>query len=57
MGRIGNWITGGLIGVVGLVGLVMASRAHDDMFYFAGLLIFVFAVLLIFRLIGKYTAH
>lgn len=56
MGNVGRWVTGGLIAVLGLVGLVMASPAHDDMFYFAGLLIFVFAIFMIFRLIGKYTA-
>ena len=57
MGKIGNWIMGGLISALGLLGLVMASHAQDDMFYFAGLLIFVFSIFLIFRLIGKYTAH
>lgn len=57
MGRVGNWIMGGVIGLLGLLGLFMASRAHDDMFYFSGILLFVFAIFLIFRLIGKYTAH
>ena len=54
MGRIGIWITGALFGLVGLVGLFMASGAQDDMFYFSGLVMFVFSILLIFRLISKY---
>ena len=57
MGRIGNWIMGGLFGLVGIIGLFMASGAHDDMFYFSGLLIFVFSIFLIFRLITKYGPH
>lgn len=57
MGQIGNWIMGGTLGLLGLLGLFMASRAHDDMFYFSGLLLFVFSIFFIFRLIGKYTVH
>ncbi|NBC33570.1 MAG: hypothetical protein GVY13_12925 [Alphaproteobacteria bacterium] len=57
MGNIGNWVMGGVIGFLGLLGLFMASRAEDDMFYFAGILLFVFAIFFVFRLIGKYTAQ
>lgn len=38
-------------GAVALLGLTMASRAVDDAVYIAGLLFFVFGVLLIFRII------
>ena len=55
MGDIGSWILGGAMGVISLVGLIMASQAQDDAFYYTGLLFFVFGVLFIFALIKRCT--
>lgn len=49
-----RYIIGVLIGLIGLVGLFMASRAESgNGFYAAGLFIFVFAVLYDFFLIKR----
>lgn len=48
-----NWVVGVLVGLVGLVGLFMASRATDTVFYWVGLLFFLFGVLFCFGLIGQ----
>lgn len=52
-----NWIFGGIMGAVALIGLFLASRAVDGMFYTVGLLLFVFAVAFIFALIHRNTGH
>ncbi len=57
MGASGRWILGGLIGLFGIIGLFLASRAHDPVMYFVGLLFFVFAVLFDFGLIGRYAGQ
>ena len=55
MSVIGSWILGGAMGVISLVGLIMASQAQDDAFYYTGLLFFLFGVLFIFALIKRCT--
>ena len=55
MSVIGSWILGGAMGVISLVGLIMASQAQDDAFYFTGLVFFLFGVLFIFALIKRCT--
>ena len=52
-GGLASWVIGVLVGLVGLVGLFMASRATDAVFYWVGLLFFVFAVLFCYGLIGR----
>ena len=49
----GHWIRGIFMGLLALVGLVMASKAVDATFYWVGLLFFVFGVGFIFALIGR----
>jgi hypothetical protein len=49
----GTWVLGGIMGVVSLFGLFIASRAADAVFYGTGLALFVFGVLFIFFLIRK----
>jgi len=44
----GRWIICGLVGLVGVLGLFLASGAVDGGFYFFGLLLFAFAILFIF---------
>lgn len=53
----GDWVFGAIMGLVSLIGLFMASRAVDGMFYTAGLLLFLFGVLFIFTLIHRNTGH
>lgn len=55
MSDIGSWILGAVMAVLSLLGLIMASQAQDDAFYFTGLLFFVFGVLFIFALIKRCT--
>jgi hypothetical protein len=52
-----NWIFGVLMGVLSLIGLFLASRAHDQMFYVFGLVLFVFGVLVVFWLVHQNTGH
>ena len=53
MDNIGRWVTSGIIGVIGLLGLFVASRAADDTFYSLGLIVFVISVAFIFYLIRR----
>lgn len=55
MSDVGSWILGVVMGVLSLLGLIMASQAQDDAFYFTGLLFFLFGVLFIFALIKRCT--
>lgn len=48
-----RFLVGGATVVVGILGLFMASRAVDGVFYAVGLLMFAFAIFLVFRLIGQ----
>jgi hypothetical protein len=50
---IGSWVLGAVMGLLGLLGLLMASRAVDTIFYGTGLALFVFGVLFIFVLINR----
>jgi hypothetical protein len=50
------WLTGGMFGLISILGLMMASKAHDTVGYYGGLAIFVGAVLVIFFLIKRGTA-
>jgi hypothetical protein len=48
-----RFLVGGGATIIGILGLFMASRAIDGMFYAVGLMLFAFAVFLVFRLIGQ----
>ena len=50
------WLSGGMFGLIGILGLMMSSKAHDSLGYYGGLAIFVGAVLVIFFLIHRGTA-
>jgi hypothetical protein len=54
---VGPWIVGALMALLSLFGLAMASRATDAAFYGVGLLFFLFGVLFIFGLIGRYVGR
>jgi hypothetical protein len=53
----GSFVLGGVMGVIGMLGLFVASGAKDGVFYATGLGLFVFCVLFIFgmihRLVGR----
>lgn len=43
--QMGRWIVGGMVAIVGLVALFLASRAEDPAMYYSGLAFFVGSVL------------
>ena len=57
MNNYAAWIAGLLMGVLGVIGLVMAAAATDGAFTLAGLGFFAFAVLFIFGLIRRHVGH
>lgn len=54
---IGPWVLGTAMGLLGLIGLALASAAEDTVFYGTGLVLFVFGVLFIFGLISRHVGH
>jgi uncharacterized membrane protein YfcA len=48
MNGVSDWILGGVTAVLAVIGLYVASHAHDEVGYYGGLLFFIFAVGLIF---------
>jgi hypothetical protein len=52
---IAPWILGGIMGLLSLCGLFLASAAQDNVFYGTGLALFVFGILFIFGLIHRYA--
>ncbi|HVZ02232.1 MAG TPA: hypothetical protein VHA35_22185 [Dongiaceae bacterium] len=55
MNGIGKWIGGGVLAIVGLLGLGIAAHAQDAAFSLFGMLLFVFAIVIIFRFITMAT--
>ena len=53
MDHIGKWVINVIVGVIGLLGLYVASRATDNTFYAMGLIVFVLAVAFIFYSIRR----
>jgi len=51
----GKWIGGGVLVIVGLIGLGVSAHAHDAPFSLFGMLLFVFAILIVFRFITLAT--
>jgi hypothetical protein len=56
-GNVGIWILGAVMGVLALIGLGLASAAHDQVFYGTGLALFLFGVLFIFGLIHRHVGR
>lgn len=48
-----SWVLAVIMGLIALLGLVMASGAEDEVFYVTGLALFAFGVLFIFVIIGR----
>jgi uncharacterized membrane protein HdeD (DUF308 family) len=58
MPHLDRWIVGGLVMVIGLFGLYLASRADDQVMYYAGLALFIGGVLFNFYQIKHaYSKH
>ena len=53
----GAWVLGIFMGVLGLLGLVVASATHDNGLYVIGLLVFFGNILCIFILIGRFVGR
>lgn len=54
MKNLSNWIVGGLVAVIGLLGLYVASRADvGDMMYVFGLLLFLGCLRVVWHLIAR----
>lgn len=51
----GTWILGVIMGLLALLGLIMASGAADPIFYGTGLALTAFGVLFVFVLIKQNT--
>ncbi len=52
-----TWITGVVAALVGLIGLFIASRAHEGTFYYVGLALFAIGVGVNYWLIARNTGH
>jgi hypothetical protein len=50
-------VLGGILGVVALIGLFLASAAQDGVLYGAGLGLFVLCVLVIFGMIQRFVGR
>ncbi|HSD34065.1 MAG TPA: hypothetical protein VLE26_01500 [Alphaproteobacteria bacterium] len=53
MSRVSSWLVGIMVAAIGLLGLVLASRAEDGALALFGGALFVFAVLFEFGLIRR----
>lgn len=51
MGNIDNWVRGGLVALLGLLGLFLASYSNETNFYYIGLALAGGAIAFIFLLI------
>lgn len=58
MAQIWSWIVGAALTILGLFGLLIASRTEAETMYWAGIGIFVACVLIVFGLIKEaYDRH
>lgn len=53
----GKWVLGGLVSLLGLVSLFVASRAHDRDMYLFGLIFFAATIIFVFSLIRSHTGR
>jgi hypothetical protein len=53
MNLLSSWLVGALAAALGLLGLVLASRAHDGAVELFGMVLFLFSVLFAFGLIRR----
>ena len=53
----GEWIFGVVMALLSMIGLFMASRAHDGVLEWAGYLLTAFGLAFVFWLIARNTGH
>lgn len=53
----GSWIIGGVLGLLAFLGLLAASRAADDAFYYGGWILAIGCVAAIFYRVNKHYDH
>lgn len=53
----GKWITGGVLGFMAFIGLLAASRASDEAFYYGGWLLAIGCIATIFMMVTKHYNH
>lgn len=53
----GKLLAGIVLSVTGLIGLFISANAHDPGFTFFGYLLFLFAVLMLFRYVALLTGE
>ena len=51
MDRIGSWIVGGLVGLLGLGALILAGNSSDPTVYYSALGVFVLCIVFVMTLI------
>jgi hypothetical protein len=54
---VGPWVLGGVMALLSLLGLVLASAAEDGVLYGTGLVFFAFGALFIFGLIHRHVGR
>lgn len=52
-----QWVVGAVMGLIGLFGLLLASRGHEGVLYVIGLLLFALAVVVSYWLIIRNTGQ
>ena len=52
-----QWVLGTVMGLVGLLGLLLASHGHEGALYIIGLMLFAFAVAFNYWLIVRNTGQ
>lgn len=50
----GKWIAGGAIGLVGVLALFVSAHAHGGGLYYAGIAVFILAVVIIFAMLKRH---
>ncbi|WP_448204049.1 hypothetical protein [Azospirillum sp. sgz302134] len=50
----GRWIVGGVLGLLAFLGLLAASRAADEAFYYGGWILAIGSVVAIFYMVVKH---
>jgi hypothetical protein len=57
MGNASSWVLSGLVALMGIAGLFVASRGGHSMPYWGGLAFFLFAVLFVFYMMKRGFDH
>lgn len=53
MQAIGNWISGGIALLLGLLALFVSARAHDDYIYSVGLIVAIACALFVMNMVKQ----